>query len=81
MVALGLSPARGAARDRDRLTPQELSVANLAATGMSNREIAGELVISVKTVEFHLSNVFAKLGVTSRARLARAWRKRRPWTH
>lgn len=73
MAALGLAPARGAYRDRDQLTPQEVSVANLAAAGMSNREIAGELVISVKTVEFHMSNVFAKLGVTSRARLARGW--------
>ena len=53
------------------LTPTEQVVAALAADGRSNREIAAELVVSVKTVEFHLSNVFRKLGVTNRTQLAR----------
>ena len=44
-------------------------VARLAAAGRSNREVAAELVVSVKTIEFHLRNVFHKLGVTSRREL------------
>jgi DNA-binding CsgD family transcriptional regulator len=52
-----------------RLTSQERAVASLVAAGYSNRETARELVISVKTVEFHLGNVFTKLGVRSRAQL------------
>jgi DNA-binding CsgD family transcriptional regulator len=58
--------------DRDpvpRLTSQERSVAHLAAGGRANREIAAELMVSVKTVEYHLGNVFAKLHVRSRSQL------------
>jgi DNA-binding NarL/FixJ family response regulator len=52
------------------LTPQELQVALAVARGMSNKEVAGHLFLSVKTVEFHLSHVFHKLGVNSRTRVA-----------
>lgn len=52
------------------LTPTEVRVADLAAGGLSNKEIARTLVVSVHTVEAHLSRVYAKLGVGSRARLA-----------
>ena len=52
------------------LTSQELAVARLVAAGCSNREAAAELVVSVKTIEFHLRNAFQKLGVTSRTQLA-----------
>jgi DNA-binding CsgD family transcriptional regulator len=64
-----LSPRR---RERRRvsLTSQEQVVARLAASGARNREVAAELVVSVKTVEFHLRNVYQKLGVTSRKELA-----------
>jgi DNA-binding CsgD family transcriptional regulator len=48
------------------LTPAEQAVARLVATGRSNRQAAGELYVSVKTVEFHLGNIFAKLGIRSR---------------
>jgi DNA-binding CsgD family transcriptional regulator len=53
----------------DELTPRERAVARLAADGLSNRQIAGELLLSVKTVENHLTHVFAKRGVRSRAEL------------
>jgi DNA-binding NarL/FixJ family response regulator len=45
-------------------------VAQLAATGRTNQQIARELVLSVKTVEYHLGHVYAKLLVTSRVQLA-----------
>lgn len=48
------------------LTERELEVLQLAASGMSNREIADELFISSRTVKFHLDNCYAKLGVNSR---------------
>jgi len=50
----------------DQLTKRELEVLKLAAKGMSNREIALELSISVRTVQTHLSNIFTKIGVGSR---------------
>jgi DNA-binding CsgD family transcriptional regulator len=53
----------------DVLTPAERRVATLAAGGLSNREIAKRLVLSIHTVEAHLSHVYAKLGIQSRAQL------------
>ncbi|MFE2216595.1 helix-turn-helix transcriptional regulator [Streptomyces canus] len=52
------------------LTPQELAIARLAAQGMTNRQISRELVLSVKTIECHLSHSYAKLGIGSRTELA-----------
>lgn len=61
----------GAATERrPRLTPQELAVARLVAAGRSNRDTAHELVLSVKTIEYHLSHVYLKLGIGSRSQLA-----------
>jgi DNA-binding CsgD family transcriptional regulator len=54
---------------RGQLTPSEKQVADLAAAGHSNKQIAHALFITVKTVEGHLSRAYAKLGVTSRAQL------------
>jgi DNA-binding CsgD family transcriptional regulator len=54
---------------RWRLTPQEVSVARLVATGRTNRQVADELVVSIKTVEYHLANVYGKLGIRSRQEL------------
>lgn len=56
--------------DRDRLTPAELRVAQAAASGASNAEIAASLHVSTNTVATHLRRVYAKLGVTGRGRLA-----------
>ena len=51
----------------DGLTPREVEVLRLVATGKTNRAIAADLVLSEKTVARHLSNIFTKLGLTSRA--------------
>jgi len=45
-------------------------VTKLVAAGLSNREVAAQLFVSPRTVDFHLRNVFTKLGVTSRSQLA-----------
>ena len=55
----------------DVLTPQELQVAAIVAGGATNREAAAALFLSVKTIEFHLGNVYSKLGIRSRTELAR----------
>jgi DNA-binding CsgD family transcriptional regulator len=64
------------ARKRDAstsiaLTAQERQVAGFIAEGLSNREVAAKLFLSPRTIDFHLRNVFAKTGITSRNELAR----------
>ena len=65
------SPAAGGGPDD--LTEQEKSVAALVASGLSNKEAAAELYVSVKTVQYHLTRIYAKLQVTSRSGLAAAY--------
>jgi len=63
-------PARGP-RGRESLTPQELQIALLVAEGKTNREVGGSIFLSPKTVEFHLTRVYRKLEIHSRAELIR----------
>ena len=65
--AAGARPRRPWRTGVDALTPSELRVARLAAEGRSNREIAGELYVTLKAVEGHLARVYAKLGIGGRA--------------
>lgn len=59
-------PAESESSAFDRLTRREIEVLKLAAQGMTNQEIAGELTISIRTVQGHLSKIFGKLEVGSR---------------
>ena len=72
LVACGARPRRRSTTGRDALTPAERRVAGLAVAGMSNRDIAQHLFLTVKTVETHLGRVYAKLGIPGRRALAAA---------
>jgi DNA-binding CsgD family transcriptional regulator len=72
LVATGARPRRASLRGPDSLTPAELRTAQMAASGMTNREVAQALFVSTKTVETQLSQAYAKLGIGSRAELAQA---------
>jgi DNA-binding NarL/FixJ family response regulator len=83
-MSLGLfldeaTPAQGAALEMDAqsrsygaLTSREIEVVRLVARGLSNREIASDLVIAVSTAERHVANILRKLDLTSRTQIA-AW--------
>jgi DNA-binding CsgD family transcriptional regulator len=71
LLATGETARRRDASTIDELTPQELRIATLVAAGGSNRDVAAQLFVSPKTVEYHLRKVFLKCGVTSRIELAR----------
>lgn len=66
---IGESANRPAAEALTLLTPSERRVADLTATGLTNRQVAQELFVTVKAVEWHLSNVYRKLGIHSRNEL------------
>ena len=70
--ALGLRPRRGALTGVDALTGSERRVVELAAEGLSNREIAQTLFVTVRTVEVHLTHAYQKLEIDSRRELRRA---------
>ena len=70
--ATGETPRRRGPAAWDRLTPQELQIAKLAAQGATNWEIGQRLYVSRRTVSTHLHRIFPKLGVTSRTQLAAA---------
>jgi DNA-binding NarL/FixJ family response regulator len=70
--AAGARPRRRAHTGADALTASERRVAELAATGMSNKQIAQALFVTLRTVELHLSNAYRKLEITTRDRLGGA---------
>jgi DNA-binding NarL/FixJ family response regulator len=72
--ALALTGEKARRRDPstlDQLTPQELQIAGLVADGLTNRQIAAQVYLSPRTIDYHLRKVFSKLGVTSRTELVR----------
>jgi DNA-binding CsgD family transcriptional regulator/tetratricopeptide (TPR) repeat protein len=72
LAATGARPRRLALTGLDALTPSERRVAELVATGMTNRETAQALFVTLPTVETHLRHVFQKLDLSSRTELAEA---------
>ncbi len=68
MSSGGSAPARGDIIEL-RLTPRELQVSLAIQRGMTNATAASALFLSVKTVEYHLSNIYRKLGISSRTQL------------
>jgi DNA-binding CsgD family transcriptional regulator len=72
LAASGVHVERGEFARRARLTPSERRIAEMAADGASNKQIAQALFLTVKTVEMHLSNAYRKLDVRSRRDLAPA---------
>lgn len=67
----GAAPGRPGAGELARLTPQQLRIAGCVAEGATNREVALSLSVSTRTVDYHLRNIFATLGVRSRVELVR----------
>ena len=70
--ASGIRLRREALTGADALTPSERRIADLAAGGLANAEIAQELFLTVKTVEMHMTNAYRKLGIGGRAELPAA---------
>ena len=72
LLATGETVRKRTDDTRGDLTPQEAQIARLASDRLSNPEIAAQLYLSPRTVEYHLRKVFQKLGVSSRKELANA---------
>jgi DNA-binding NarL/FixJ family response regulator len=69
LLATGEKVRKRSPEIREELTPQEEQIARLARDGLSNREIGAQLFLSARTVEWHLSKVFTKFGISSRREL------------
>jgi DNA-binding CsgD family transcriptional regulator len=72
LIAAGARPRRVVQSGAASLTPSERRIAAMAAEGLSNRDIAQALFVTLRTVEMHLSNAFRKLQISSRTQLAAA---------
>jgi class 3 adenylate cyclase/DNA-binding CsgD family transcriptional regulator len=72
LIATGARPRRIVRTGAAALTPSERRIAGMAAEGLSNRDIAQALFVTLRTVEMHLSNAFRKLGISSRTQLTAA---------
>ncbi|MEV0829951.1 ATP-binding protein [Nonomuraea rubra] len=75
LLATGERVRQGAEESESTLTAQEALIVRLASAGLTNQEIGAQLFLSARTVEWHLRNVFGKLGITSRRQLATALRR------
>jgi ATP/maltotriose-dependent transcriptional regulator MalT len=73
-MELGAEPNQSPTRSGSPLTPRQRMVAQAVIAGKSNREIANELYVSIKTVEFHINQILTRLGVDSRVDIERALR-------
>ena len=71
LIAAGARPRRAVLSGLDSLTTSQRRVAELAADGLTTRQIAGALFVTPKTVEFHLRHIYSKLDVSSREELTR----------
>ena len=80
LQATGETARRRSVETRDDLTAQEVQIAALASRGYTNPEIGAQLFLSPRTVEWHLHNVFIKLGITSRRELRASSLKDHEWT-
>lgn len=69
-----------ASRTTPALTRAEWRVSELAASGLTNRQIAEQLFVTIKAIEWHLSNTYSKLGISGRTELADAMRDLTPPT-
>lgn len=66
-------------KDESQLTEREIKILQLLADGCSNKQIAKELGISIRTVKFHTNNIYSKLDVDSRSQaIAWAWKNGQP---
>ncbi|MFI0206734.1 MULTISPECIES: LuxR family transcriptional regulator [Streptomyces] len=74
LEACGLQGPRRAPEQLLSLTEREFGIAHLVAKGMTNREVADRVYLSQKTVEYHLSHIYAKLGISSRRHLRTLYR-------
>jgi DNA-binding CsgD family transcriptional regulator len=72
LAATGETARQRIMQAHDTLTPQEAQIARMAREGLSNPEIAAQLFISPRTVQYHLGKVFTKLEISSRRQLQRA---------
>lgn len=73
LALAGARPRRVALTGLDALTPSERRVAKMAAGGMTNKEIAQSLFVTLRTIEMHLSNAYRKLQIRSRHELRGAF--------